>query len=79
MGVETTLAWTNLGKHASEIASQTHLKTLLEDQERSKSLSYTHNGVYVDFSRQNATVETQSVGFQNSYNVPVCWDDCDWN
>ena len=79
MGVETTLAWTNLGKHASEIASKTHLKTLLEDQERTKSLSYTHNGVYVDFSRQNATVETQLVGFQSSYNVPVWWDGCDWN
>eukprot|EP00889_Picochlorum_renovo_P008772 jgi/Picre1/35802/NNA_003262.t1 len=61
MGVETTPTWTKLGNHASEIASKTHLKTLLKDEERTKSLTYTHNGVYIDFSRQNATVETQSM------------------
>lgn len=69
MGVETTPTWTKLGNHASEIASKTHLKTLLNDGERTKSLTYTHNGVYIDFSRQNATVETQSVGFQRLYTM----------
>lgn len=67
--METTPAWTKLGDHASEIATKTHLKTLLQDEERTKSLTYTHNGVYVDFSRQNATVETQSVGFQRLYTM----------
>lgn len=39
-----------------------HLRDLLQDEERTDSLIREHNGLYVDFSRQNVTQTTLQVG-----------------
>lgn len=39
-----------------------HLRDLLLDEERTDSLIREHNGLYVDFSRQNVTETTMQVG-----------------
>lgn len=38
-----------------------HLRDLLQDEERTDSLIREHNGLYVDFSRQNVTQTTLQV------------------
>lgn len=49
--------WKRLQKHAEYIRT-THLKDLLQDQARSDSMWATHDGVYLDYSRQRVTTET---------------------
>lgn len=50
-----------LSEHRDTTISSLHLKDLLSDEDRSKALTFQHDGVYVDFSRQNATSETVKV------------------
>ena len=38
-----------------------HLRDLLQDDARTDAMVLEHNGVYLDFSRQNATQETLKV------------------
>lgn len=49
--------WMALREHTKEIG-KTHLKDLLVDEERTDNLIREHNGLYVDFSRQNMTENT---------------------
>ncbi|EJK76542.1 hypothetical protein THAOC_01689 [Thalassiosira oceanica] len=61
--VSTTAEWKRLQRHASETISQTHLRDLLKDEERCDSMFATHDGVYYDYSRQQATSETMDLLF----------------
>mmetsp|Transcript_24651 Transcript_24651/g.60524 ORF Transcript_24651/g.60524 Transcript_24651/m.60524 type:complete len:761 (-) Transcript_24651:58-2340(-) len=49
--------WKILGEHKEEM-EETHLRDLLQDSERSGAMYAEHDGVYLDFSRQRATLET---------------------
>lgn len=49
--------WMALREHTKEI-QKLHLKDLLIDEERTDQLIRDHNGLYVDFSRQNMTDTT---------------------
>ena len=57
MSVTRTAAWKALKAHRKEIAA-THLRDLLNDAKRSKAMIAEHNGVVLDYSRQNATAAT---------------------
>lgn len=58
--VSTTPEWKRLENHAEYIDS-THLRDLLQDQERSDAMFATHDGLYLDYSRQRATLETMDL------------------
>jgi len=47
-----------LEEHAKVIKETTHLRTLLQDQERSQALVAEHEGIVLDYSRENVTLET---------------------
>lgn len=49
--------WRRLAKHAEYIETQ-HLRDLLQDEKRCESMYATHDGVYLDYSRQQVTLET---------------------
>ena len=49
--------WRRLAKHAEYIQTQ-HLRDLLQDEARCESMYATHDGVYLDYSRQQVTLET---------------------
>ena len=49
--------WMALREHVKEV-QQLHLKDLLLDEERTDSMIRQHNGIYLDFSRQNMTDST---------------------
>jgi glucose-6-phosphate isomerase len=57
MSIVSSPAWKALAAHVPAI-QQTHLRTLLGDAKRSAAMIVEHDGVVVDFSRQNAIVET---------------------
>jgi len=59
--IDRSEVWSKLKAHVGDI-QQTHLRDLLKDSKRTENLVFTHNGIYVDFSRQNATIETVKVG-----------------
>jgi hypothetical protein len=50
---------------------RSHLRDLLVDEERTDALIREHNGLYVDFSRQNVTETTLQVGAAG-------WRPCAW-
>lgn len=52
--------WQNLCKHVDDI-EQVHLKDLLQHDQRTEAMIREQNGIYFDFSRQNATPETIKV------------------
>ena len=58
--IATTEEWKALEAHLSEIEA-THLRDLLRDDARTESMIREHNGIYIDFSRQNATQDTIKV------------------
>ena len=49
--------WRRLAKHAEYIQTQ-HLRDMLQDEARCDSMYATHDGVYLDYSRQQVTLET---------------------
>ncbi|PSC67631.1 cytosolic phosphoglucose isomerase [Micractinium conductrix] len=55
-----TPEWNALREHTKEIESL-HLRDLLLDEERTDNLIREHNGLYVDFSRQNITEVTMQL------------------
>jgi len=57
MNIEATEAWASLEAHAREI-ERTHLRELLADAERCRRMCVEAEGIRLDFSRQNATLET---------------------
>lgn len=61
--MDSCTSYERLSEHRDRSISSLHLKDLLQDADRSKELTFEHDGVYVDFSRQNATAETVKVRF----------------
>ena len=55
--VSETAEWKRLKRHA-EYITDTHLRDLLQDSERCEAMYAQHDGVYLDYSRQRATLET---------------------
>ncbi|CAE7404522.1 PGIC [Symbiodinium sp. KB8] len=53
----TTAEWAALKTHAEAIGS-THLRDLLDDEDRSIAMFAEHTGIVLDYSRQRVTVET---------------------
>jgi glucose-6-phosphate isomerase len=58
--VSRTAEWKRLQKHAEYIQT-THLRQLMQDAVRSEALYATHDGVYLDYSRQRVTMETMKL------------------
>ncbi|CAO2827330.1 unnamed protein product [Amaranthus hypochondriacus] len=56
-------AWQNLKTHVGEI-KKTHLRDLMNDAERCKSMMVDFDGLLLDYSRQNATLDTMNKLFQ---------------
>lgn len=52
--------WRRLEEHKTEIDT-THLRDLLQDEERSNAMFAEHDGVYLDYSRQLANSETMEM------------------
>jgi len=61
--VSQTIEWKRLQRHAKEI-KRTHLRDLMKDSERCDSLFATHDGLYLDYSRQRITLETMELLLQ---------------
>jgi glucose-6-phosphate isomerase len=55
--ISATPAWSALAAHVAEIRG-THLRDLLQDGARAAAMVAEHDGVVLDFSRQNATAKT---------------------
>jgi len=55
--VSNTAEWKNLQKEAENIET-THLRDLLKNKERCDVMYAEHDGVYLDYSRQRATLDT---------------------
>ncbi|KAL7503256.1 hypothetical protein ACHAXN_001071 [Cyclotella atomus] len=60
--VSSTSEWRKLLRHAQHIKSL-HLRDLLQDPERCDAMWAEHDGVYYDYSRQQATLETMDLLF----------------
>ena len=60
--VSATSEWRKLQRHAEKIKSL-HLRDLLQDPERCDAMWAEHDGVYYDYSRQQATLETMELLF----------------
>ena len=60
--VSSKSQWKRLVKHAEYIRTL-HLRDLLQDAERCQTLYATHDGVYLDYSRQQVTLETMKFLF----------------
>ena len=60
-GICETYEWKSLTAHAKEV-NDIHLRDLLKDDGRTEAMTMEHNGIYLDFSRQNATLDTLKVG-----------------
>lgn len=58
--VSATQEWKNLQQHKEKM-EETHLRDLLQDAERSGAMYAEHDGVYLDYSRQRATLETMDL------------------
>lgn len=58
LDVRETAAWKKLEQHRDEVIAETHLRDLLFDQDRCKTLRTKSDGIVLDFCRQRATKET---------------------
>lgn len=58
-----TDAWQNLKTHVAEI-KKTHLRDLMSDADRCKSMMVEYDGLLLDYSRQNATLDTMNKLFE---------------
>ena len=58
--VSATPEWKRLHRHAEYIQS-THLRDLLQDQGRCEAMYAEHDGVYLDYSRQRADLDTMKL------------------
>ncbi|TKY50326.1 Glucose-6-phosphate isomerase, cytosolic 2 [Spatholobus suberectus] len=58
-----TQPWKELKAHAEEV-KKTHLRDLLSDDERSQSMVVEFDGILLDYSRQQATLETREKLFK---------------
>ncbi|KAJ7958040.1 Glucose-6-phosphate isomerase [Quillaja saponaria] len=55
--ISGTEAWADLKSHVEDI-KKTHLRDLLSDAGRCQSMTVEHDGILLDYSRQQATLET---------------------
>lgn len=55
--ISDTQPWKDLKDHVEDI-KKTHLRDLLSNEERSKSMTVEFDGILLDYSRQQATLET---------------------
>jgi glucose-6-phosphate isomerase len=60
--INDTPQWKRLEAHVKEIES-THLRDLLRDEARGAALMAEYNGITLDYSRQNATLQTMDLLF----------------
>lgn len=58
--IVSTPAWKALVAHAAQV-QKLHLRDLLKDAKRAAALTVEHDGIVLDSSRQNATVETKKL------------------
>ena len=56
--VNETSACKKLEHHVATTISKTHLKDLLQDEDRCKGLVVEHDGIHMDYSRQQVLPET---------------------
>ncbi|CAI8594383.1 unnamed protein product [Vicia faba] len=61
--ISDTQAWKELTDHAEDI-KKSHLRDLLSNEERSQSLAVEFDGILLDYSRQQATLETREKLFK---------------
>ncbi|KAL9179822.1 hypothetical protein ACHAXT_007792 [Thalassiosira profunda] len=61
--VSNTDEWKRLQRHAAEVVQPSHLRDLMQDPERCAAMYAEHDGVYFDYSRQQATLETMDLLF----------------
>ena len=59
--VSSTPEWKRLQRHATESIQSLHLRDMLQDPERCHAMYAEHDGVYYDYSRQQATLETMDL------------------
>lgn len=59
--------WRRLAKHAEYIQTQ-HLREMLQVEERCESMYATHDGVYLDYSRNQVTLETMKFLYELAEN-----------
>ncbi|PXF42555.1 Glucose-6-phosphate isomerase, cytosolic 1A [Gracilariopsis chorda] len=59
--VSTLPQWKALQKHKESIIDQTHLRELLDDDERVLQLAAEYDGVFMDYSRQRISLETKKL------------------
>jgi hypothetical protein len=57
LGIGNSTHWKRLEEHARSMKS-THLRSLLADNDRCKALFLEHDGIVLDYCRQNVTSET---------------------
>ncbi|KAI3761199.1 hypothetical protein L1987_51610 [Smallanthus sonchifolius] len=57
--ISDTAPWKDLKAHVGEI-DKTHLRDLMTDTDRCKSMMIEFDGIFLDYSRQRATVDTMS-------------------
>lgn len=58
--VSATKEWKKLSKH-TEFIEGTHLRNLIQDEERCDELYAEYDGLYLDYSRQRVTLETMDM------------------
>lgn len=56
--------WNALKTHKSDVIDQTHLRELLQDDDRVLSLAAEYDGILLDYSRQRVTKDTMNLLFQ---------------
>jgi glucose-6-phosphate isomerase len=55
--IHESTPWIRLKQHAEDV-QLLHLRDLLKDADRCESMRAEYDGILLDYSRQNATVET---------------------
>eukprot|EP00584_Thalassiosira_punctigera_P010608 CAMPEP_0172534566 /NCGR_PEP_ID=MMETSP1067-20121228/6879_1 /TAXON_ID=265564 ORGANISM="Thalassiosira punctigera, Strain Tpunct2005C2" /NCGR_SAMPLE_ID=MMETSP1067 /ASSEMBLY_ACC=CAM_ASM_000444 /LENGTH=726 /DNA_ID=CAMNT_0013319373 /DNA_START=172 /DNA_END=2352 /DNA_ORIENTATION=- len=61
--VSSTQEWKRLQRHASEVVQPSHLRDMIQDRGRCDAMYAEHDGVYFDYSRQRASLETMDLLF----------------
>jgi len=61
--IHETAAWLRLKEEAKHIKADTHLRDLLKDSTRNEALVAQHDGILLDYSRQNVTQHTMELLF----------------
>lgn len=62
--VKASSEWQELYEHSSKFKDnnkENHMRELLKDQQRCDAMYATHDGVYLDFTRQSASLETMEL------------------